>query len=325
MPEHVQSKETGLVLDDLFLIHETGPGHQDSRHRYAVLSKGLRDGGIVDACAVIQPRLADEGVVTLCHDQLYLETVKEDMAMGRGQLSTGSTAISARSLECALYAAGSATAAVDAVMSGRVRNAFCAVRPGGHHATRVRGMGFCIFNTEAIAARHAQRAHGVEKVMIIDWDVHHGNGTQDIFYEDGSVFYFSTHQSHWYPHTGKATEIGTGLGKGCTLNCPLPAGAGRSQILATFESKLMPAAERFKPELVIIAAGFDGRVDDPLGRFLLEDEDFADLTKIVMDIAEASAGGRIVSILAGGYNPEGLASAATAHLQTLVGKATLNP
>jgi acetoin utilization deacetylase AcuC-like enzyme len=319
MEGNVTASRTGLVLDDVFLSHETGLGHQDSPHRYEVLSKRLHVEGIVDACVRLPPVLADEAVITLCHDRLYLETVKEDIAAGRGQLSTGSTAICARSLECALYAAGGAMVAVDAVMSGRLCNAFCAVRPGGHHATRVRGMGFCIFNTEAIAARYAQRAHGVDKVLIVDWDVHHGNGTQDIFYEDGSVFYFSTHQSHWYPHTGKAAEIGRGFGKGTTLNCPFLAGAGRSKILGAIRDKLVPAAERFKPELVIIAAGFDSRVDDPLGRFLLEDDDFADLTRIVMDIADSTAGGRIISILAGGYNPEGLASAASSHLRVLTG------
>jgi acetoin utilization deacetylase AcuC-like enzyme len=323
MVEHskIGGKKTGLVLDDIFLGHDTGPGHQDSPHRYAVLSEALQHNGMVDACVRLQPVLADEEIITACHDRLYLETVKEDVAKGWGQLSTGDTPLCAGSLECALYAAGGAKVAVDAVMTGSLRNAFCAVRPGGHHATRVRGMGFCIFNTEAIAARYAQRAHGVDKVLIIDWDVHHGNGTQDIFYDDGSVFYFSTHQSHWYPHTGKATEIGKGLGKGCTLNCPFPAGAGRNQILGAFEDKLVPAMERFKPELVIIAAGFDSRMDDPLGRFLLTDEDFADLTKVVMDIAESTADGRIVSILAGGYNPEGLASAASAHLRVLTGTA----
>jgi acetoin utilization deacetylase AcuC-like enzyme len=311
-------KTTGLVLDDIFLIQETGLDHPDSPHRYGVLAKVLHDNGIVDECVRLNPFLAEDDTILLCHDRLYLQTVKEDIEAGRGQLSTGSTPICARSLECARYAAGGAVAAVDAVMAGKLSNVFCAVRPGGHHATRVRGMGFCIFNTEAIAARYAQRTHGVEKVLIVDWDVHHGNGTQDIFYDDGSVFYFSTHQAHWYPHTGKATEIGRGPGKGATLNCPLPSGAGRSQVLRAFEEQLVPAALRFKPDLVIIAAGFDSRVDDPLGRFLLEDDDFVDMTRIVMGIANSTGGGRVVSILAGGYNPDGLASAAMAHVRTLL-------
>jgi acetoin utilization deacetylase AcuC-like enzyme len=312
------NKTTGLVLDDIFLIHETGLDHPDSPHRYAVLSKALRDSGIAEACVRLQPFPAGDDTIMLCHDRLYLQMVKEDIEAGRGQLSTGSTPICARSLECARYAVGGAMAAVDAVMSGTLRNAFCAVRPGGHHATRVRGMGFCVFNTEAIAARYAQRAHGAEKVLIIDWDVHHGNGTQDIFYDDGSVFYFSTHQAPWYPHTGKSTETGRGLGKGTTLNCPFPSGAGRSQILRAFEDQLVPAALRFKPKLVIIAAGFDSRVDDPLGRFLLEDEDFVDMTRIAMEIASSSADGRVVSILAGGYNPVGLASAGSTHVRALL-------
>ena len=179
-------------------------------------------------------------------------------------------------------------------------------------------MGFCIFNNIALAARHAQRRHGLERVLIVDWDVHHGNGTQDIFYEDGSVFFFSTHQHPWYPGTGRADETGAGAGKGTTMNCPLPAYTGREKIFACFEEKLLPAMEKFRPELVLISAGFDSREGDPLGHFLLKDEDFADLTRLVAGIAQRHAGGRIVSLLEGGYNLSGLASAAAAHVAALL-------
>ena len=155
-------------------------------------------------------------------------------------------------------------------------------------------------------------------MLIVDWDVHHGNGTQDIFYEDGSVFFFSTHQSPWYPGTGRADETGAEGGKGTTLNCPLPAFSGRKEIFACFEEKLLPAVEKFRPELVLISAGFDSRAEDPLGHFLLTDEDFTDLTRIVLKIAKSHAGGRVVSLLEGGYNLRGLGSAATAHVAALI-------
>ena len=199
------------------------------------------------------------------------------------------------------------------MLSGQVRNAFCLTRPPGHHATHDRGMGFCIFNNAGIAARYAQRTHQVGKVLIIDWDVHHGNGTQDLFYEDESVFYFSTHQSPWYPGTGAATETGHGKGLGTTLNCPLARGAGRKELFAAFEQQLAPAVDRFKPELIIISAGFDARHGDPLGGFELVDQDYVDLTSLVLQMARTHAGGRVLSVLEGGYNLTGLGSAAAAH------------
>jgi acetoin utilization deacetylase AcuC-like enzyme len=220
-------------------------------------------------------------------------------------------------LKAAHFAAGAGCVAVDAVLDGKAKNAFCVVRPPGHHATATRGMGFCIFNNAGIAARYAQRKHGVGKVMIVDWDVHHGNGTQDIFYEDPSVFYFSTHQSPWYPWTGKRDETGRGKGRGTTLNCPLKRGAGRKEFFAAFHNDLMPVFQRFKPELVILSAGFDARHGDPLGRLELVDQDYTDLTAYVMELARPHAGGRIVSILEGGYNLVGLATASTAHCSRL--------
>jgi len=210
-------------------------------------------------------------------------------------------------------------AAVDAVVAGKARNAFCVVRPPGHHATGDRGMGFCVFNNAALAARHAQKTHRLQKVLIADWDVHHGNGTQDIFYEDPSVFYFSTHQWPWYPGTGPAGETGRGKGKGTTLNCPFASGAGGKEILAAFTDKLLPAAARFRPELVIISAGYDSRAGDPLGGFRLTDADFARMTEMLMQLADSCARGRIVCVLEGGYALAGLASAVEATCRTLCG------
>jgi acetoin utilization deacetylase AcuC-like enzyme len=207
--------------------------------------------------------------------------------------------------------------AVDAVFKKKAANAFAAVRPPGHHARPNQGMGFCIFNNVAIAARYAQRKYGIERVMIADWDVHHGNGTQDIFYEDGSVFFFSTHQSPWYPGTGNAQETGEGAGAGRTMNCPFPRGSGRPEILGVFQERLIRAAAGFQPDLVLISAGFDSRLGDPLGQFTLTDRDFTDLTNVMLEIADQHCGGRLVSVLEGGYDLRGLASAATAHVQAL--------
>jgi len=179
-------------------------------------------------------------------------------------------------------------------------------------------MGFCIFNSIAVAARYAQRKHGLGRVLIVDWDVHHGNGTQDTFYDDGSVFFFSTHQWPWYPGTGPANATGDGAGKGTTMNRPFPAGSGREQLGTAFREDLRRAADAFKPDLVLISAGFDSRTGDPLGDFKLSDADFADLTRLMLDIAGEHANGRLVSVLEGGYNLSGLASATAAHVQALV-------
>ena len=312
---------TALVYDDIYKLHLTDEGHPESPARCDAVMTALQSANFTGRLLRLKPRPAEDTDIIPCHSPEYLDLVKRAIARGHRQLPTGDTLIGERSLDVARHAAGGVLEAIDAVVGGTVRNAFCAVRPPGHHASVYRGMGFCIFNTVAIGARYAQRHHGIERVLIVDFDVHHGNGTQDIFYRDDSVFFFSTHQSPLYPGTGHAGERGTGRGEGFTLNCPLPAGAGRAEVVGAFTDRLLPAAERFRPQLVMVSAGFDSRVGDPLGGFRLTDDDFAELTRILLDIAGDHAGGRLVSVLEGGYSLAGLASAAASHVGALCGSA----
>jgi acetoin utilization deacetylase AcuC-like enzyme len=308
---------TALLHDAFFKRHDTGSGHPESASRIDAIMQGLRGSRLADTSFPVDFGAVSDDTLLYCHSRAYLEIVKQDITGGKSRLSTGDTRISRDSLQAARMAVGAVTAAVDAVVSGLVGNAFCVVRPPGHHASTDRGMGFCLFNSVAVGARHAQRKHGLARILIVDWDVHHGNGTQEIFYRDGSVFYFSTHQHPWYPGTGREDETGAGAGEGATLNCPLPAGSGRREVLGAFVDQLLPAMKRFKPELVLVSAGFDSRIDDPLGRFRLTDRDFVDLTEIVFELASLYAGERVVSVLEGGYNLEGLAQAVAGHVAAL--------
>jgi acetoin utilization deacetylase AcuC-like enzyme len=309
---------TGLVIAEAYVEHLTGQGHPEQPGRVTAIVERLQTDGLLDRARTITPRTATDEEILRCHAADYLRIVNEDVTEGLHRLSTGDTPLSARSLEVAQLAAGGLLTAVDEVLTGRLRNAFAVVRPPGHHATPKKGMGFCLFNNVAIAARYAQSKYGVSRVLIADWDVHHGNGTQDIFYEDGTVLFFDTHQHPLYPGTGAATETGRGAGAGLTINCPFPAGSGRKEIVGAFREKLLPAAQAFRPDLVLVSAGFDSRIDDPLGSFKLTDEDFAELTGIVKEIAAKHCGGRLVSTLEGGYNLAGLASAAASHVRALM-------
>lgn len=309
---------TGFVADSRVKKHDGGPAHPEQPARFSAVVNGLEAAGLLREMVHLEARIASDQELFLAHTREYIALVDKEVLQNRRQLSTGDTAIGAHSSEAARIAAGSVLSAVDAVFAGTVGNAFCAVRPPGHHASAARGMGFCLFNNVAIAARYAQQRHGAERIAIIDWDVHHGNGTQDIFYRDGSVLFFSTHQSPWYPGTGAASERGEGAGTGKTINCPLPAGSGRSEIFHAFGHSLLPPIQEFRPDLILISAGFDSRVDDPLGQFLLTDDDFRDLTCMVMQLASEYCAGRLVSVLEGGYSLQGLAAAAAAHVRTLL-------
>jgi acetoin utilization deacetylase AcuC-like enzyme len=304
----------GIVYGDVYKRHQPGDGHPERPARCdAVMNAVAKLPGVRE----IAPRAATRDDVLLAHSEEYFETARNEIAAGKPVLSTGDTNVGPDSWEPTMLAAGGVMAAVDAVFENGVSSAFCPVRPPGHHATIERGMGFCVFNNVAIAARHAQRTHGVGRVLIADWDVHHGNGTQDIFYRDGSVLFFSTHQFPWYPGTGSPMERGDGDGLGTTINCPVSAGAGREEVVGAFRKQLALAADSFRPELVLVSAGFDSHAGDPLGALTLTDDDFAELTGIVADIARRYADGRIVSVLEGGYALEHLASATAAHVAAL--------
>jgi len=314
------TRPTGFLFDDLYLRHLSGDtGHPERPERLVAVVRGLERAGLSKDLSPIPSRPATDDELALVHDRAYIDLVKRELANVTGvkQLSTGDTDVTADSLAAARAAAGGVLNAVDSVMSGRLKNAFCAVRPPGHHATRNRGMGFCIFNNVAIAARYLQKMHGIRRVLIVDFDYHHGNGTQDIFYDDDSVFYFSTHHYGAYPGTGSAAETGAGKGVGTTLNVPLPPGAGDAQIVAAFEQQLVPAARRFKPDFILISAGFDGMRNDVLGRFDITPAGYAAITRSVVRLANELCQGRIVSVLEGGYRLDGLAESVAAHVKTL--------
>ena len=314
------SKPTGLLFDEVYLRHLAGnSGHPERPERLVFIRDALQKAGLLQTLYPIHPRRVTEEELELVHKPSYIALVRRELSnlQGFADLSTGDTLVSPGSLEAAEFAAGGVLNAVDAVMQGTVKNAFAAVRPPGHHATPTRGMGFCIFNNVAIAARYAQKKYGLHRVLIVDWDYHHGNGTQETFYQDGSVFYFSTHHYGAYPGTGSAAETGSGNGAGKILNVPLPPGATDAQILEAFQTKLVPAARNFKPDLILISAGFDGMRRDLLGVFDITPAGFAAITRIVVQLAKELCQGRLVSVLEGGYRLDGLAESVLAHVQAL--------
>ena len=308
---------TGFVYGNVYLKHGTGTGHPERAERLTAIVDRLRQDGLLAGLVGIEPRAASPEWLTTVHTPEYVERVKRSCQAGAGHLDSADTPVSVESYEAALSAVGGVLAAVDGVMSGKIKNAFCAVRPPGHHALKNRAMGFCLFNNVAIAARYLQKQHKLARVLIVDWDVHHGNGTQAAFYDDPTVFYFSTHQSPFYPGTGSADERGEGKGVGFTLNVPLPAGSGDAEYKKAFEEKLRQAADAFKPNFVLISAGFDAAKGDLLGRMKLTPDGYAALTRIVKGIAERHCQGRLVSVLEGGYNLEALAASVEAHVRTL--------
>ncbi len=310
--------KTGLVYDPRYLDHDMGAGHPESPARLRAIMQQLERSGTAARLTRIEPREAEDEWITQIHKPSYLAMLKAH-APTNGRVSLDpDTAMSHGSLAAAYLAAGGALTAVDAIVSRQVEHVFCAVRPPGHHAEAGRAMGFCLFNNVAIAARYAQKKHGLKRVLIVDWDVHHGNGTQHSFEDDSSVLFFSTHQYPHYPGTGRESERGRGAGEGATINVPMEAGEGDDEYRAVFRKSLVPAADAFKPEFVIVSAGFDAHKDDPLASMKLTEEGYADLTGIVADIANRHAGGRMLSSLEGGYHLTALAASVDRHIQALL-------
>jgi acetoin utilization deacetylase AcuC-like enzyme len=309
---------TAIVHHPIYEKHDTGPGHPEMPSRYRVVIDALQnDEQLWGSLKEITPEKALQGFVQAAHTKEHFKRVEGAFANGLDRLDMDTT-ISMKSFDASLYAAGGAISAVDAVMSGDVRNAFAAVRPPGHHATAESTMGFCIFNNVAVAAKYAQNKYKeIENVAIIDWDVHHGNGTQGIFYSDPSVFFFSMHQYPWYPGTGSYGETGQGKGLGTTLNLPVKAYTKAADQNAAFEAAIEDIGSRMKPDMIFISAGFDAHRSDPLGQLQLEDPDYVRMTKVMMQWADEACEGRLVSCMEGGYNLETLGETVRTHVATL--------
>jgi acetoin utilization deacetylase AcuC-like enzyme len=309
-----------LIKDDRYLEHNAGEGHPESPNRLRVIHNLIASE--FSSLPLIKPRLATEDELALVHDPFYIQKVASTEGKAHSQLDPD-TGLSARSYEIARLAAGGLLNAVDSLLNpqSKIRNLksmFAFVRPPGHHAEPERGMGFCIFNNVAIAAEYAKKQYGLARILIVDWDLHHGNGTQRAFYEDRAVLYFSSHQYPHYPGSGSFSEVGSGAGEGFTVNAPFPAGFGDREYLAVYDRVLRPIALEFKPELVLVSAGFDPYIKDPLGGMRVTAEGFGGLASIVCGIAEQTCGGKVLLSLEGGYNPEGLREGVRAVLQAFI-------
>jgi len=325
-----KSMSTALIYDPIFLQHLTPPNLVERPQRLEMAIKVLEALNWLEREGLVQiaPRAASEDELALVHDRAYIRQVKafaEEVATDAEQGGRQTrrfaldTYISAHSYAAAIKAAGAGLTAIDAIMNGEVDNAYCLVRPPGHHALPDEAMGFCLFNNVAIAAKYALERHGLERVMIIDYDVHHGNGTQDVFYSDPRVLYFSIHQAPFYPDTGHSDERGEGAGLGTTINVPLPATAGYETYDPVFRQVMAHVADRFDPQLMLVSAGFDAHWNDPLGQMNLSTAGFAQLTKFIIDLAQLLCNGRLVMVQEGGYNLDVMGGCVATCVNLLLG------
>ncbi|MDZ4686677.1 MAG: histone deacetylase [Planctomycetaceae bacterium] len=307
---------TLLYRDPRFQRHLTGQ-HPESPARLVAIDRRLDERGLAARCQTGTPRPALVDELTRLHSGEYVASVRQFAEAGGGRIESD-TAVSPESYEVARLAAGTLLSAVDSVLTGVDTNALCLARPPGHHALPHRAMGFCLFNNVALAAEHALRAHDLERVLIVDWDVHHGNGTQDVFYNRDDITFFSSHRYPFYPGSGAEDETGTGRGLGSTFNLPLAFGTPRREFLMRFERRLLDAAAKCQPQLVLISAGFDAHRLDPIGSLGLETEDYVALTKLLVGVAREHCQGKLVSVLEGGYHVDALADSVAVHLETLL-------
>jgi len=310
---------TGISYDPAFLEHDTGPGHPERPERLVATMDHLRARPCFNDLPLIRPAIPDPAWIETIHSSDYIARAAATCRSGARFLDSMDVAVSANSFDIALLAAGAPMALADTVIGGEIANGFALVRPPGHHAEHDMALGFCLFNNVAILARYLQKQHGIDKVLILDWDVHHGNGTQHSFEEDPSVLYVSTHQYPFYPGTGAHYEEGTGRGRGATLNCPMPAGSGDRDYEQAFMERILPKIDQFRPEFVILSAGFDAHREDPLAQMELTTEFYGWMSERMLEAAERHAGGRLVSVLEGGYNLEKLPLCVAEHLAVLSG------
>jgi len=310
--------EVGLVSDPCFEDHDTGPGHPERPERLRRIRTAILEAGLAQRCRAVELRSADDALLAAVHDEAHVRRVDEACAAGERLIDAMDTAICPESARIARLAAGSLASLCGQVARRELSRGFAAIRPPGHHAERDLAMGFCLFNNVAVAARHLQAAHGAERVAIIDWDVHHGNGTQHIFDEDGSVFFASIHQWPLYPGTGDRSETGIGDGAGATLNCPLAPGSGDEAFLSALRDEIAPAVTRFAPDFILVSAGFDAHRADPLANLEVSTAAYAEATRAVIDLAERCCGGRLVSVLEGGYDLDALSASVVEHLGALL-------
>ena len=310
------ARKTGIVRDDRYLRHGAGFPHPESPARLEALHAMLDTPGMMGQYVPITPRYATPDDIALVHSQAYIDRIARTAGLACESLDAD-TITTPDTYDTALLAAGGALSAVDAVLNGRTDNAFALVRPPGHHAAANHAAGFCIFNNTAIAARYALARRGLKRILIADWDLHHGDGTQSIFYEDPQVLYFSTHEFLSYPGTGGIDDTGQGPGKGFTINVPLKAGGDNAMFVKAFRGILQPVALAFRPDLIVLSAGFDTHHEDPLGSMRVTPSGFAAMTRILMDTADVCCGGRLVAILEGGYHTGALTESVKAVLMEL--------
>lgn len=311
------TRKVGFLYHPAFLKHDTGAAHPERPQRLMIICEYLKESGLWQNLIHIAPERVRLDVLSRVHSRHYIEAIERACLQGSAALDAD-TVVSAGSWEAALRASGAVVAAVDGIFQGKIDSAFCAVRPPGHHALPGQAMGFCLFNNVAIGARYAQEHYPVERVWIVDWDVHHGNSTQAIFEEDPSVLYCSTHQFPFYPGTGAREEQGVGPGRSFTVNVPLPEASKDAEFLRAIQQVILPRAIAFEPQLIFISAGFDAYQNDPLGGLNLTEEAFAQATRFICEVANRYCNGRIISVLEGGYDLKGLSLSVEAHLRVLL-------